>query len=259
MTGRRSVTGKLAKSGIDELAREALRCYSALAREYYDAFHSTSRAFDETIDAYLKDSELDFLEQDVYLEVGCGKSRLASLSNARRSTLILTDFSLNMLRYSVVGRSRTEVAMLLCSAFQLPFSNRTIAGIFSFLGDPYATSQFFSEAYRCLKSRGGLMCVAPSQKWGHALRGSLHIDKDLTLFATREKARLLVPSVLYSHQELETLLRKVGFVLVEQKDLALPNTFPRDQISEFIRIPCELLGQGPFELPLITVTRAVKS
>src|SRR4029453_6683308 len=107
--------------------------YDALASEYYDTSHKTSRNFDAATQEALRSLKLT-LPDGLILDVGCGRGRCCEFLHVSPDRIVQLDNSIEMLK--VVPR---EPAMLkvVHDAEELPFPYGEFATVAAFLCDPY--------------------------------------------------------------------------------------------------------------------------
>ena len=236
----------------ETLAKEA---YSLIGDEYYDAFHITSRNFDETISAFLADHPLDVRAGCRYLEVGCGRSRLNRIRRAG-SQLVLLDLCALMLQHSIAQGIDSSSAPLLGSAFALPFRGSTFRTAFSFLGDPFFHPAYLVELRRVLMPGGSIFHIVPSYDWGATLRASRGTPVHLSHFF-RGSREAFGPSFLLPKSEISRLLKSAGFGHIRVSDAFVPESVPLEGISPDITIPADLRGVEAHELPILNVIEAI--
>lgn len=226
--------------------------YDALASEYYDDAHKTSRNFDATTIravATIRDS----LPAGKVLEVGAGRGRANEFLGIESERVVQLDNSSAMLRLEPREKSLLRV---LSDAEQLPFPNEEFDLVIGFLCDPFLGLNFLSEARRVLKPGGMLVATTPSETWGKALRGDLGIDDMETRFVLRNGKIVKVPSALYPVAQLQTMLEAVGFrrESIQIRSFSLPNGV--QPVSDDIVAPASRLGQSPYEIRLLELVEA---
>jgi SAM-dependent methyltransferase len=221
--------------------------YDALAGEYYDARHQTSRNFDVATIAALASLDLRF-PGDLALDVGCGRGRCGEFLQIPPKRIVQLDNSPLML-----GISPREPALLriLHDAESLPFPERQFGTVAAFLCDAFLGLNFLAEAKRVLRPGGILIGTTPSTEWGLPLREGLMIDPMMTRFVLRDGSVALVHSALYSQEQLRKMLRRVGFddskIAVRGHRLP-PGTTP---VSPDIERPAQASGVSAYDLEII--------
>ncbi|HTQ96982.1 MAG TPA: methyltransferase domain-containing protein [Candidatus Acidoferrum sp.] len=233
----------------------AQHAYSLIGAEYYDAAHITCRNFDVTVDSYLEQYRPALRTGSRYLEVGCGRSRLLPYSRPDVK-VVLMDISKAMLAHSPLP-SRC-VSALLGSAFRLPFSEGIFSTAFAFLADPFMQAPYTAELWRTVAAGGNIVQIVPAYEWGAPLRASRQSPAHFSHFfrGTREA---FGPSFLHPKADLIRLVADAGFDEIRLTDLFLPSAVPIESVSPDIRMPAELLGCSPYELPLLTVVEAARN
>ena len=230
----------------ESLARHA---YSLIGAEYYDAAHITCRNFDETVDTYLQRCPPVLSSGSRYLEVGCGRSRLARYSGPKVQIVVM-DISEAMLAHSEFGVG--SASALLGSAFKLPFRRGTFANVFAFLADPYLHAQYATELRRTVAPGGRIVQIVPAYEWGAPLRESRQSPAHFSHFF-RGTHEAFGPSFLLPKEGLFELFANAGFDEIRLTDLFLPSAVPAHCISPDIKKPADLRNCSPYELPLLTV------
>jgi ubiquinone/menaquinone biosynthesis C-methylase UbiE len=129
----------------------ARQSYDRIADTYYSDVNPTTRLFDFIIADYLIRSPPTIKPNGCYIEVGAGKTKISPFMLEMDAQIILVDLCERMLRHSWNER-KSCMDFLIGSAFRLPFRRSSFSGLYSFLGDPYSTEAYFSEAFRILKT-----------------------------------------------------------------------------------------------------------
>lgn len=242
--------------GIDEVESLARHAYSLIGAEYYDVSHITCRNFEQTVDSYLATHTISLQSHSRYLEVGCGRSRLSRYSRPDAHVFLL-DLSEMMLAHALQKGIRYSSA-LLGSAFALPFRDASFEAVFAFLADPYVDPVYFTELSRTVRTGGYILQIVPSYEWGSPLREHRQAPAHFSHFfrGTREA---FGPSFLVPKSKLAKLAAEAGFIDFHLTDLYLPPTVAPDRISPDIKVPADIQGCSPYELPLLTVIEALRS
>jgi SAM-dependent methyltransferase len=240
----------------DALARRSAAVYNKLASEYYvRERHPTCANFDVLQDSMLADLRpLTERANGILLEVGCGRGRLNRLVSNR--DVILSDISEPML---ALARRQAEnrISYQLIDAFQPPFDDGSIHGIFAFLADPYNHPDFFLEARRILADGGYLSFTLPNYDWATAVRCELKVPFEETHFIHRERQTLNVPSITRSIDQQCELLRTIGFHVVSTHTVTLARS-PEIAPSHHVVMAARVLGLDPRNVPLLDVYVASK-
>jgi SAM-dependent methyltransferase len=226
--------------------------YDALAAEYYDQSHVTSRNFDATTKVAATDWRKR-LPDDLVLEPGAGRGRVGEFLGAPPERVVQLDSSAEML-----ALSDREPALLhvLHDAEELPFPDAEFRCVAAFLCDGFLGLNFLGEAKRVLKPGGVLFGTTPSYEWGSALRELLDIDIMTTRFVLKAGGSTTVPSFLYPRAQLEDMLARVGFVAdVDLREHSLPTDTA--DVSDDITQVAERLAVDVAELPILYSFRAV--
>jgi ubiquinone/menaquinone biosynthesis C-methylase UbiE len=195
--------------------------YDAIADEYYEAAHKTSRNFDEATTSALGPVRNRISADGLVLDVGAGRGRCCEYLAIDSRRVIHLDNSSRMLQVTPREHSLIRVVH---QAEHLPFLDEQFSCVTSFLCDPFLGLNFLAEAYRVLKRGGLFIATTPAHEWGNTLRTILKMDKHSTRFITRE-GKVVVPSVLVPITQLREMLSRTGFT---QQDLSVTtHTLPR--------------------------------
>ena len=221
--------------------------YEALASEYYDNSHTTSRNFDAATQEALRSLRLT-MPGGVIVDVGCGRGRCSEFLHVPPDRVVQLDNSAAMLE---VAPREPAILKVLHDAEELPFPDREFAAVAAFLCDPYLGLNFLSEARRILRADGLLLGTTPSYEWGVALRTELEIDLMTTRFVLRDGTSLLAPSALYRVEQLSEMLRQVGFrsSKIDIRTHTLPHSVT--PVSPDIELPARVLGLSPYQVPIL--------
>jgi hypothetical protein len=240
----------------EEIERTARRAYSELAPEYYDERHVTSRNFDFLIKKLLVQEPWmgGGGPSDVWLEVGCGESKLirALPPNER---LVLLDSSSAMLKHSLQG-SWKQFSAVTGSAFAIPFRSGIFSGVFASLGDPFTHPAYFAEARRVIGLGGRLLHIVPAVEWGAPLRQFQRAPVDCSHFF-RGDHDSFAPSLLRSKAELRQLAANAGFKHISIDDLFLPSSLPLSDVSPDIHLSARVQSKSVYEIPILAVLRGM--
>ncbi len=239
---------------VRAIESHALSAYDTLASKYYTSAHPTSRVFDFIIVNYLRNHPLRLDPSRFSLDVGCGKTKFFEVANRPSGSLVLLDISRKMLHHS---REAKRDHLIVASAFELPIATSTLVGVYSFMGDPFGTIEFFREAFRVLETSGELLYIAPNHVWALTLRQALGIKPELTTFPS-EGPDFTAPSITYPGIFLREKLVEIGFADAQFEDLFLTPAYPEKVLPEHIMIPSRILGLEPYTTPLLTVIRGMK-
>jgi SAM-dependent methyltransferase len=221
--------------------------YDALASEYYDIRHETSRNFDVATQEALRSLDLAMPAGSV-LDVGCGRGRCGEFLRVSPDQVVQLDNSMEML--NVVPRE-PALLKILHDAEELPFPDGAFATVVAFLCDPYLGLNFLSEARRVLREDGLLLGTTPSYEWGVTLRRELGIDAMTTRFVLQDGRCLSAPSAIYPANQLHEMLRQVGF-RPSTIDIRIHTLPPKvTAISRDIDVTAKLLGLSPYDVPIL--------
>jgi ubiquinone/menaquinone biosynthesis C-methylase UbiE len=240
-------------NAIEQTARLA---YDSIAVEYYSQAHPNSQLFEKTVESSLENEGFEVQEGSTHLEVGAGGGTLQRLSAFQYCRIVLSDISSSMLKNVRSQVSGSTVSRVICSAFALPFRDKSFAGIYSFLGDPFALRDYFLEARRVLQPRGHFVFINPSTIWGHTLRKQIGLDVDSTVFRKGDGSLIQAPSFLYEPQEMVEMLTEYGFTQITARRLYLPRNI--SELTSHLTIPSRKLGVDPHELPILDMFRAFR-
>jgi len=231
--------------------------YDRLGQKYYFGFHPTSRIFDNIISQYIEKNPIYLEPNNIYLEVGCGKSRLVDMCKDKSIEIIIMDISQEMLLNSKEYFDQINVQAIIASASYISLSANSITGIYSFLGDPFNHPFYFQESYRVLKNNGEFLHIIPNYIWATTLRKSVDIPINTTEFLDNGD-RIIVPSFVLPDSQIKEELEKIGFIRVMIKDLFLPYHIKKGKIPEHILIPIKSLNIELYKLPILTAIHAIK-
>src|SRR6266498_225552 len=141
-------------------------------------------------------------------------------------------------------------------AASVPLFDEQFAVVVGFLIDPFIGLNFFSEAYRLLRSRGLFLATTPTAEWGVSLRNELKIETSSARFLTKGGATIAVPSTLIPPNQIEEMLDHSGF----HEILVTPHCLPKNTspVSPDIQQVAEKKKIGIHELPIIHLITANK-
>jgi SAM-dependent methyltransferase len=230
--------------------------YDALADEYYDASHQTSRNFDVTSKAALKTFCSLIPADGQVLEVGAGRGRCREFLDIDSGVRVIQlDSSSRML---AISPREPALLRVVHEAELLPFMSGAFSCVTAFLCDPFLGLNFLAEAHRVLSKDGLLVATTPAYEWGAPLRKELKLELNQTRFITRDGAERHVPSVLVSRDQIRAMLARVGFVTstIRVEAHRLPQgTHP---VSPDVQKPAACLQVDPFELDVLYTIIAAK-
>ncbi len=233
--------------------------YDAIADEYYDSRHITSRNFDAaTIEfCHTNKYKIPISQSGLVLEVGCGKGSVNKYFNLNLDRVVQTDISLKMLRISPREESLRAIQ---CSAIELPFRKESFVAVFAFLYDPYNIEKLYAELEEVLISKGVFIGTLPHFDWGSALRDELHIDKNKTRFrkftSSKDNDFVDFDSFLTDDDQIQHFLSVVGLRLIDTFSLVLPPYIKN--ISPHIELAAKHLKKSPYDLPIVKMIVAKK-
>jgi SAM-dependent methyltransferase len=233
--------------------------YDAIADEYYDSRHITSRNFDDATIEFCNTAKDKFPipQKGFVLEVGCGKGSVNRYFNINLDRVVQTDISLKMLK---IHPREEPICTIQCNAVGLPFQDSAFAAVFAFLYDPYNVEEFYSEFEKVLTPSGVFIGTLPHFKWGSLLRSGLSIDRNRTQFrrftSMKDKDFVELDSFLVDDDQIRQLLMRAKFKQIEMSDLYLPLHIKT--ISPHIELPASLLGISPYDLPIVKMIIAKK-
>jgi len=250
----RKMTREVSLGQVEASARSA---YELLASTYYSVLHPTSRVFDFIISHYLEEHKPFIKPQHFYLEVGCGKTKLDENCKDQKANLILVDISRKMLLHSGRYLQKPYVYGLIASAFRLSIADNSMAGVYSFLGDPFNIPNYFKEVFRVVEQGGVFLHIVPCYLWATTLREKLGVATDVTVLINNNE-KIVAPSFVLSKNCFELTLLEMGFSEALAEDLMLPRDFPREQLPKHILIPSQELKLDPYKLPILTAVHAIK-
>jgi SAM-dependent methyltransferase len=212
--------------------------YAEIAAEYYNVIrHPTCHNFREASINFISSVLCKINTNGIMLEVGAGYSVLGqALSDANIDfrNLILSDSSSAMLTHSEKFLSQGAMA-LVADATAVPLRSGTIDLIVASLGDPYNTSEFWSEVYRCLVPGGYCLFTTPSFEWASQFRSvKLRELAGRAFFELRDGRSLYVPSLVYSVEGQKSLLGEQRLVIKEVMNV--PVNSLRGPISDKLRL-----------------------
>ncbi|WP_189278839.1 class I SAM-dependent methyltransferase [Kitasatospora griseola] len=227
--------------------------YDPIAEEYYGERHVTSRNFDAATTASLKPLHFEIAASGPILEIGAGRGRVQEYLGVAGNRVIQVDISLGML--SLQPREMSA-GRIVAAAENLPFADSSFSLAVAFLYDPFNYSRAYREIARVLGPSGLFIGTLPSQAWGLPLRRSLDLPETETEFVLHDGSRVRRPSRLTSHRAIRALAEKAGLIAELIEDFPMPRDV--SNISPHVKLPAQILGISPFDLPLITVVIARK-
>jgi SAM-dependent methyltransferase len=225
--------------------------YDQIASEYYSERHVTSRNFDAATKLALENDPF-IIPEGLVLELGSGKGRANEFLGIEPSRIVQLDSSLPMLELAARESCLLRVWADACS---IPLVSRQFAGVVGFLVDPFLGLDCLAEAHRMLKDGGQLLLTTPTEQWGRALRGQLHIDLMTTRFnRVQGDGAVVLPSLLYTKERIKQMLEHSGFREVRITDECLPSGL--SDVSQDIVAPSCELAVDLHALPIIHTIRA---
>jgi SAM-dependent methyltransferase len=227
--------------------------YNQIAAEYYDTRHITSRNFDNTTRAALRNYPLK-APNGLTLEIGAGRGRANEFLNVNTSQLVQLDSSAEMLNLQPREDCLLKVHADACS---IPLVSQQFSAVVGFLIDPFIGLNSLAEAHRMLMPNGVFLVTVPADVWGIQLRKQLDIDPMTTRFKIiGTEKQVVLPSLLYSKTELRDMLGVVDFRDITINDCFLPGD--EETVSQDITSVCDALNIDVHKLPLLYVIRAVR-
>ena len=227
--------------------------YDAVATEYYDSRHITSRNFDQTTSFALKHRKLAS-RNGLILEIGAGRGRSIEFLGVAPQRVIHLEISKEMLNLPDREPCLIKVHADAC---EIPLASGQFSAVVGFLVDPFFGLNSLAEAWRMLVSGGELLMTLPTLQWGEPLRRRLAIDIMTTRFKLLgQEVAVKLPSLLHSKERIMEMLTLIGFSGVSITDVALPEE--EKQVSDDITSVYADLKLGKEDLPLVHVIRAFK-
>jgi len=225
--------------------------YDAIAEEYYEPGHCTSRNFDAATIALLSRLQIDVPEGTV-LEVGAGRGRISEFLNVHPSRVVQLDKSETMLQLHPREQSLLRIHADAC---QIPLVAQQFRAVVGFLVDPFMGLDFLAEAYRMLSTGGLLLLTVPTRIWGKPLREQLGIDVMTTRFKVLGTEKIIIlPSLLHSSEQLHQMLSFSSFTDVKIYDGCLSDD--EQSISPDVIAAADALQSSPRGLPIIHLVTA---
>jgi SAM-dependent methyltransferase len=195
--------------------------YDSVALEYYNAaLHPTCANFRSLGRKFLLElfEERDFMMTmaiEPILETGCGMSMLAETAETGLidfpKQLILQDDSEEMIRHSQ-GWRNSLADFFVSDARQMPAHVSMLAGVFSFLADPYNDQGLWNEIQRVLAPRGFWVLTVPSHAWATQFRR--HSSATASRFVTVDGSEYDLPSFTYPPHVIIAKMAARGFSLL---------------------------------------------
>ena len=235
---------KWRKPAVESLLNMQLTGYDSIAKEYFDSRHKTCRNFDLVTEIALK--TLRPHVPSPILETGAGRGCCHKYTGQFATVQI--DSSRKMLSL----QPREPAVRILADARRLPFHEEDFNSVVGFLCDPYLNMDFLKETHRVLTPAGKLLLTTPSHVWGTALRGG---DVHETVFTTKDGCKVIVPSKLFTIDELRSMLQIAGYTILHLKDYKLPR---EAEPSDAVKKAAKVLNLETYEIPLVTVIFAMK-
>lgn len=228
--------------------------YDALAGEYYEDSHRTSRNFDAATRAAV--AELGWTAPDgLILDAGCGRGRAIEYLAADQSRIVQLDSSNQML---ALHPREPSLLRVLHQAESLPFADAQFGCVAAFLCDPFLGMNFLAESRRVLRPGGILFATTPAAEWGLALRTTLGLDLMTTRFRVASGQEVRTPSYLYAEEQILRMAARAQFL--EERAEVNAHCVPASTkpISPDVTIAADALHVTPYELPVILSIRLVR-
>ncbi len=232
------------------------KAWDEIAHDYYNDEHKTCRIFDAVIDYYLPRFFKKLKKKGIILDLGGGKGRISNLLNLSNYKYITLDISHKMLQKGGITSQNKE--RIQSSVLHLPLREQMIDGIFSLLGDSYILPKLFELVYRSLKKNGIFIFALPTKIWALTLRSILDIPEDRTVFHNSDSEPIIVPSYVYSEDQIKNYLRIFKFKEIKINQYTIKNIINIRDLSQHILLPSNYLKISPEDLPIITITYCSK-
>lgn len=230
--------------------------WDKIANDYYNDEHKTCRIFDAIIDYNLPYFFKKLPNNGVILDLGGGKGRIYNLLKSLNYRYITIDISYNMMQNG--GIISQNIERLQSTVLHLPFKEQEIDIIFSLLGDSYILPSTFELVYKALRKKGVFIFALPTKIWALTLRSILGISENKTIFHNSDSEPIIVPSYVYSCDQIENYLRTFKFNEIEINQFTVKDIINIREISKHILLPSEYLKTPPEDLPIITITYCSK-
>ena len=195
--------------------------WDQIGHDYYSNEHKTCRLFDAIIDYHLPYFFKKLPDKGIILDLGGGKGRISNLLNSFNYKYITIDISWNMLQNG--GTTSQNKELIQSSVLHLPFKEQMIDVIFSLLGDSYILPNLFELVYRSLRKKGIFIFALPTKIWALTLRSILGIPENKTVFHNSDSEPIIVPSYVYSEDQIKNYLRIFKFKEIEINQYTLKN------------------------------------
>jgi len=218
-----------------------------LAHEYYDAArHPTCANFRHASRIFIREA-LERVEWPSVslLELGAGKSVAAELVldkyRERLGLLSITDASPEMLSYSRPWAGR-GARLQIADALALPYRSDTYSLVVASLADPYNEAALWTEATRVLCRGGQFVVTLPAYEWALRFRNQTGCPADRAEFVLRDGTVLLVPSFVFSKDDIAIRGQHAGLTLqtyrtVYAEELLQDFLSPKLQSAGSARVP----------------------
>lgn len=200
-----------------------LASYEDIADEYYDTTrHPTCASLRELSAQYITPRIARCSDREQLLvEVGAGQSMLApawaALGGDLR-TVELIDSSPAMLSYSAEWE-RSGVRLRVADAVSTGLEAESVDVLIASLGDPYNTSDFWSEVARVLHPGGVCHFTTPASEWAFAFRDEE--NRFAAEFLRADGTILLMPSPVLNDEEQAELFQDAGLAVSDEQFLTL--------------------------------------
>ena len=225
--------------------------YNAIADEYYDERHVTSRNFDSTTKVALSEEKLS-ISNGLTLELGAGRGRATEYLGIDKSKIVQLDSSSAM--FEIPNREECSLKIL-SNACKIPLVSHQFSLVVGFLVDPFIGLECLSEAYRMLKANGQLLFSVPTKICGDALRSKRNIQAMSTRFKMIETEEIVeAPSILQSPERIIEMLNLSGFQNISITGHCLPKKVKN--ISPDIEAAAYELNIPINELEIINIIKA---
>jgi ubiquinone/menaquinone biosynthesis C-methylase UbiE len=225
--------------------------YRLISKEYYNDDHLTCRLFDELNKKAIINWELSSIchfDYNGILEVGCGRSNIADLDVFKNKRVYLSDISMDMLINSKNQLKGEDRYLLVSSSTKMPFANKSIKLVFSFLSDAYNFPEFYLEAHRVLKAEGMLYGTIPSFEWAELIRKE-YVDKNIARFNTDDGTIVDLPSYIDNRENLGKKIYDAGFRKVKINAVNIPKNINR--IPKNLLTAAEKYDFNIYQIPIL--------
>jgi SAM-dependent methyltransferase len=230
--------------------------YDAIADEYYNDFHLTSRNLDQASHVFFSKFSLFHKKQKIVLELGAGRGKTQEYLNIKPDNIVQTDLSEKMLSFSSKENFLNKIQ---CDSLCLPFLNDSFSIITAFLYDPFNLKDLYIEIARVLKENGIFLGTLPHPKFALTVRKKLGINRNKTFlkrYTSSSEEYVRLNSYLMTELEIKKVMGENNLNLINIYEILLPKKVKN--VSNHIITAANELKLTPYTIPILLVIVGVK-